>query len=89
MKPIFLPLKRNRKTIVSDDWYVARDEDGSLTLFDEMPEKVIVHYPETPRGWYRRNGARRIALDYNLFPEIRFNDGPKRVRIEITPINAK
>lgn len=89
MKPIFLPLKRRRKGIVSDDWYIARDEDGALNLFDAMPEKMNVHYPETPKGWYQRNGARRIPLDYALFPELRFNDGPQRVHLEITPINAK
>ena len=61
-------------------WYVARDKDGHLTLFDERPELQEV--------WWRKTGKERIALPRRYMRELaRMTCRPCHVTVELIPGN--
>lgn len=56
--------------------YIARDEEGSLYLYDEVPEKR--------NGYFMPNrGYNSIVLDDRLFPEITFSNSPQKVELKL------
>ena len=64
-------------------WYVARDEDGQLTLFDERPElKEMV----MDKIWWSKTGKERIALPRHYMPELSVKTcRPCHVTVELIP----
>lgn len=56
--------------------YIARDEDGTLYLYDNVPEKRNGYFM-TSRGYDY------IALDDRLFPEVTFNNSPQEVGLKL------
>lgn len=57
--------------------WIARDENGSLGLFYSKPRRV--RSPLTKlRHWVSLGDA--ISLSKNLYPKLRFEDGPQEVR---------
>lgn len=63
--------------------YIARDEDGRLTLFDVKPEKVVSQFKRgytwvVPRGY-----ANHISLNPRFYPEVTFENSPMEVELVI------
>lgn len=54
--------------------WVARDKDGELYLYTCIPEKLEDYYREI-------SGYTTFGLDNSLFPELTFDDGPKKIEI--------
>ena len=56
--------------------YLARDTDGELKLFDQ--------YPIEMNGWFSpQRGYETLKLDEGMFPEITFENSPRKVKIEL------
>lgn len=56
--------------------WIARDTDGLLYLYDNMPEKhseFFVSY----------NGYNEIRLDNKMFPEVTFENSPQEVELKL------
>ena len=59
--------------------YIARDEEGSLYLYDNLPEKR--------NGYFMPDrGYNSIVLDDELFPEVTFENSPQEVEIKLTKL---
>ena len=59
--------------------YIARDKDGALYLYDNMPNKRSEHFlPYT--------GYEYIPLDDRLFPEVTFENSPQEVELKLTKL---
>ena len=56
--------------------YIARDEDGSLYLYDNLPEKRNEYFMPD-------RGYNSIVLDDELFPEITFSNSPQEVELKV------
>ena len=54
---------------------IARDKDGTLHLFDNIPVKHEEGYWTSQRGYYD------IELDSSLFPEVTWENSPKKVEL--------
>ena len=56
--------------------WIARSEDGFLTAF--------THKPLTLRGvdWMRSEGS-SFSIPMNLFPEVTWENSPRKVKIEL------
>lgn len=54
---------------------IARDKDGTLRLFDTIPVKHEEGYWTSPRGYYD------IELNSRLFPEVTWENSPKKVKL--------
>lgn len=66
-------------------WYVARDDDGPVTIFDEHPAPT-----EMVKGhiWWGKNGIERIPLPQEYMPTLqRGTCRPCRINIELIPMN--
>ena len=62
---------------------IARDKDGTLRLFDTIPVKHKEGYWTSPRGYYD------IELNSSLFPEVTWENSPKKVKLVETDIIEK
>ena len=61
--------------------WVARDEDGSLYMYTDKPEKMS-------GNWYAANGY--VTLDDSLFPEVQWSDEEsKEIELSIKNENSK
>ena len=56
---------------------IARDKDGTLRLFDTIPVKHEEGYWTSPRGYYD------IELNSSLFPEVTWENSPKKVELVV------
>ncbi len=54
---------------------IARDKDGTLRLFDNIPVKHEEGY------WTSQRGYNDIELDSRLFPEVTWENSPKKVEL--------
>ena len=64
--------------------YVARDENGSLKLFDEKPQKVLPFYDISGYVWTVPRGyINHITLNKRLYPEVTFENSPMEVELVI------
>ena len=59
--------------------YIARDEDGSLYLYDNIPIKQRIYF-EPQRGY------KMMELDDTLFPEVTFKNSPQEVELKLTKL---
>lgn len=57
-------------------FYIARDKDGSLSLYDDIPVKRGICF-EPQRGYDM------MKLDDRLFPKVTFNNSPQEVEIKL------
>lgn len=55
--------------------WIARDKDGTLRLFDTIPVKHEEGYWTSPRGYYD------IELNSSLFPEVTWENSPKKIEL--------
>ena len=60
--------------------WIARNQDGSLWLHEEKPSLV---YDEERRKWYYEKGGFIDFYDETLFPEVTFENSPKKVEIKL------
>ena len=57
--------------------YIARDEDGSLYLYDNLPEKL--------NTCFIQQGYKDVMrLSDNLFQEVTFDNSPQEVELKLT-----
>lgn len=68
-------------------FYIARDIDGKLFLYNYLPIK------DEKSGMFKYNGeiieSTIFNLDSKLFPEITFENSPKQVELVFSKINSK
>lgn len=60
--------------------WIARNQDGSLWLHEEKPSLV---YDEERRKWYYEKGGFLDFYDETFFPEVTFENSPKRVELKL------
>lgn len=76
------------------EFYLARDSRGELTLFNEKPyKKKWECNKEFPKhfiefyGWstkqYDEFGIGFLVVDSNLYPEVTFENSPKKITFKI------
>lgn len=59
----------------SNIFYVARDKDGRLRLYEDKPIRNKTH-----KGcWGYYNGSWAVIINRGLFPDLSWNDEPKEV----------
>lgn len=59
----------------SNIFYVARDEDGRLRLYEDKPIRNKTH-----KGcWGCYDGSWAVIIDRGLFPNLSWNDDPEEV----------
>lgn len=56
------------------EYFIARDKNGYLKGYDKMPQKKEEYGFFFMRMWY--------DLDNRLFPEVTWENSPKKVKIE-------
>lgn len=62
--------------------WIARDkDDGSLFLYDNMPKKFEEY-------WDVQRGYTAIELDSSLFPEVTFENSPKKMELKFATTGA-
>ena len=57
--------------------WIARDKDGTLRLFDNIPVKHKEGY------WTSQRGYNDIELDSCLFPDVTWENSPKKVELVV------
>lgn len=60
-------------------FWIARDEYGSLYLYDNIPVKRGIYF-EPQRGYDM------MKLDDRLFPKVTFNNSPQEVELKLTKL---
>lgn len=61
--------------------WIARDKDDTLRLFDNIPVKHEEGY------WTSQRGYNDIELDSRLFPEVTWENSPKKVKLELAEVD--
>ena len=56
--------------------YIARDEEGNLYLYDNLPIKKEEYFQP-------QRGYDMMKLDDRLFPEVIFNNSPQEVELKL------
>ena len=65
-----------RSEYVNELWWIARDKNGTLCIYTDEPERVNEEFDiECMIG--------DSALDGNLFPEVTWENGPKRIKVNL------
>ena len=76
------------------EFYLARDFQGGLTLFNQKPtKKTYVYNKDFPEykmeinGWttpdYEKFGIGFLVIDRELYPEVTYENSPKKVTFKI------
>jgi hypothetical protein len=76
------------------EFYLARDSQGGLILFDQKPtKKKYVYNEDFPKykieemGWttpdWEKYGIGIMPVDKNLYPEVTYENSPKKVTFKI------
>lgn len=67
---------------MSIEIWIARDEDGKLHLFDDIPTAIYDHFLEK---WHyegrQYQGSLYIPNGKELLPEVTFMSGPQKVEL--------
>lgn len=71
-------IKLNKWTIM--ELWIARNQDNSLWLHEEKPSLV---YDEDIRKWFYEGGSFMDIYDESLFPEVTFENSPKRIELKL------
>lgn len=58
-------------------WWIARCKGGLLYIFDNIPVKHEEGYWTSQRGYYD------LELNSRLFPEVTWENSPKRVELKL------
>lgn len=73
--------RKNNENKITINCYIARDEDGTLAVFGEAPQRTT--YNDQRNWWISPYG--RIDLNNHLFPEVEWEDEPMKSTITIKP----
>ncbi len=76
------------------EFYLARNSQGGLTLFNQKPTKKTYVYNEgfpkyrvEIKGWttsnYEKFGIGFLVIDKELYPEVTYKNSPKKVTLKI------
>lgn len=76
------------------EFYLARNSQGGLTLFNQKPTKKTYVYNEDftehrveLKGWttpdYEKYGIGFLVIDKELYPEVTYENSPKKVTFKI------
>ena len=76
------------------EFYLARDSKGSLVLYNQKPtKKKYIYNEEFPehriefQGWttpdYEKYGIGFLVVDKKLYPEVTYDNSPKKVIFKI------
>ena len=57
-------------------FWIARDKDDCLYLYDSMPEKGIDFY-------FERDESHSLFIGKSIFPEVTFENSPQMVEIKL------
>lgn len=57
--------------------WIARDKDGELYMFSHLPILCRNTY------FIASDGTNSMKLDRNMFPEVTFEESPKKLKIKI------
>lgn len=57
-------------------FWLARDKDGSLNLYDNIPDKRSEYFLSYA-------GYNDIPLDERLFPEVTYENSPRQVELKL------
>ena len=64
--------------------WIARDENGSLKLFDKKPLQFLPSYDRSGYVWTVPRGyVNHITLDKRLYPEVTFENSPMEVELKL------
>ena len=64
--------------------WIAREENGSLKLFDEKPIKGLPFYDRSGYEWTVPRGyINHITLNKRLYPEVTFENSPMEVELKL------
>lgn len=80
----FLPEK---ETAVLEG-FVARDEEGYISLFPDKPERDMYDCNDITYGFWDEANGHHIELPTDSFPSVTWQSEPKRVRIKIEEIEG-
>ena len=78
----FLPEK---ETAVMEG-FVARDQEGYISLFPDKPERDMYDWNDVTYGFWDEANGHHIELSTAFFPSVTWDSEPKKVKIEITLI---
>jgi hypothetical protein len=56
--------------------WIARDKDGSLYLYDSIPEKIMDMF-------FERDNGKSLFIGVSIFPEVTFENSPQEVEIKL------
>lgn len=73
----------SRSEYIDDDWWIARDKDGSLCIYNDEPDR---EYDDEAFETTNLIGD-YTTLDDNLFPEVTWKNSPKRVKVNLELIS--
>lgn len=73
----------SRNEYIDDDWWIARDKDGSLCMYCDEPDRD--HENESFDTSDLIGDC--TTLDDNLFPEVTWKGGPKRIKVNLELIS--
>lgn len=69
----------SRNEYIDDDWWIARDKDGSLFMYCNEPDRD--HENESFDTSYLIGDY--TTLDDNFFPEVTWENSPKRIKVNL------
>lgn len=75
----------SRNEYIDDDWWIARDKDGSLCIYSDEPDRE--YDGEAFDTAYLIGDY--TTLDDNLFPEVTWKNSPKRIKVNLELISDK
>jgi len=73
----------SRSEYINDDWWIARDKDGTLCMYYDEPDR---DHENESFGTSDLIGD-YTTLDDNLFPEVTWKNSPKRVKVNLELIS--
>lgn len=70
---------------VTIDGWVARDEDGFISLFNDKPTREYCDKNDIPYGFWDEANGHHLELPITSFPSLTWQSDPLEVTITIKP----
>lgn len=80
-----LDLLPEKETAVIEG-FVARDEEGYISLFPDKPERDMYDCNDVTYGFWDETNGHHIELPTDSFPSVTWQSEPKKVKITIEEI---
>lgn len=78
--------KQDKDADTAIQGWVARDEEGYISLFPDKPERDMYDCNDVTYGFWDEANGHHIELPTDSFPSVTWQSEPKRVRITIEEI---